>query len=151
MRDYFLQRLPSVGSGRIRPALVVGGLAIGTFVILKTNAEWTAAFTINISVALILLSLVVLTGYAGQLSTGPVGHGRIGAWIAGKLVASEGWPFWAAMLVGVLGTVPLGLLFALPALRTRGVSLAIVTLGLGSALQVMLVRKPELRRRLRRH
>src|SRR5688572_32109644 len=36
-----------------------------------------------------------------------------------------------AIVLGVLLTIPVGLVFALPALRTRGVNLAVVTLGLG--------------------
>jgi ABC-type branched-subunit amino acid transport system ATPase component/ABC-type branched-subunit amino acid transport system permease subunit len=47
-------------------------------------------------------------------------------------------PFWAALLAGAFGTVPLAVIFALPAVRTRGISLAVVTLGLGAALELML-------------
>ena len=38
--------------------------------------------------------------------------------------------------------MPLGILFALPAVRTRGINLAIVTLGLGSALELLLFDNP---------
>jgi sulfate-transporting ATPase len=38
--------------------------------------------------------------------------------------------------------VPLGVLFALPAVRTRGINLAVVTLGLGSALELLLFDNP---------
>ena len=143
LRDYFLQRLPSAGTGCIRPTLAIAGLACATALILLTNAEWTAAFTITLGVALVVLSIVVLTGYTGQLSLAQLGIAGFGAWIAAKLVATAGWPFWAALLAGVLGTVPLGLAFALPALRTRGISLAIVSVGLGSALEVMLFQNPK--------
>jgi ABC-type branched-subunit amino acid transport system ATPase component/branched-subunit amino acid ABC-type transport system permease component len=42
----------------------------------------------------------------------------------------------------VAGTVPIGLLFALPAVRTRGVKLAIITLGLGAAIDEMVFQNP---------
>ena len=41
------------------------------------------------------------------------------------------------LLAGVVATVPLGALFALPAVRSRGINLAIVTLGLGTAIELM--------------
>ncbi len=52
-------------------------------------------------------------------------------------------PFWLALLIGVAATIPLGVLFALPAVRTRGINLAIVTLGLGTAIELMLFRNTE--------
>ena len=44
----------------------------------------------------------------------------------------------SACLIGVAATIPLGVLFGLPAVRTRGINLAIVTLGLGSAIELVL-------------
>jgi sulfate-transporting ATPase len=62
----------------------------------------------------------------------------VGALIAGQLVHEAGWPMTAAVLAGVLLTIPVGILFALPALRTRGVNLAVVTLGLGFTVSQVL-------------
>jgi sulfate-transporting ATPase len=61
-----------------------------------------------------------------------------GAWVAGRLVAVFHIPFLLALVAGVAAAVPLGLIFALPAVRTRGINLAIVTLGLGTAIELML-------------
>ena len=47
-------------------------------------------------------------------------------------------PFLLALLAGVAATVPLGVIFGLPAVRTRGINLAIVTLGLGTTIELML-------------
>jgi ABC-type branched-subunit amino acid transport system permease subunit len=55
------------------------------------------------------------------------------------LVAGAHFPLGLAVLLGVLATIPLGVLFALPALRTRGVTLAVMTLGLGSAVQALVL------------
>ena len=46
-------------------------------------------------------------------------------------------------IIGVAATIPLGVLFAIPAVRTRGINLAVVTLGLGTAMELMLFRNPE--------
>src|SRR5205085_2870821 len=89
-------------------------------------------------VGLILLSIVVLTGYAGQLSLAQYAIAGIGAMFAGRLSATQHWPFWAVMLAGIAGTIPVGVLFALPAVRTRGINLAVVTLGLGTAVELVI-------------
>ncbi len=138
LRDFFLQRLPHVGSGRIRPVWLVVGLAVGGVLILSTPVVWTDAITITLCIAVVLLSLVVVTGYTGQISLAQFAIAGFGAWVAGRLVDAKGFPFWAALAVGMIATVPLGVLFALPAVRTRGINLAVVTLGLGTALELML-------------
>ncbi|HRD99839.1 MAG TPA: branched-chain amino acid ABC transporter ATP-binding protein/permease, partial [Ilumatobacteraceae bacterium] len=53
-------------------------------------------------------------------------------------------PFLAGLGLGVLGAIPLGLIFALPAVRTRGINLAVVTFGLGSAIELILFRNRNL-------
>jgi sulfate-transporting ATPase len=142
LRDHLLQRLPSVGSGRIRlrtllPAVVLGGLVIS-----QLNANWTESIDVTLAFAIIMLSVIVLTGYAGQLSLAQFAIAGFGAFVAGRLVATTGMSFVPALLIGVAATIPLGALFALPAVRTRGINLAIVTLGLGTAIELMIFRNP---------
>jgi sulfate-transporting ATPase len=62
--------------------------------------------------------------------------------VTAQLFANAGWPFLPAALVGVLATIPVGLLVGLPAVRTRGTSLAIVTLGLAVAFQALVLNNP---------
>ena len=77
---------------------------------------------------IVLISLVVLTGWGGQISLGQFALVAVGASIGGTL-AQRGWPFplaWAvATVVGGLIAVILGL----PALRIRGLLLAVMTLA----------------------
>ena len=82
-----------------------------------------------------ILSIVVLTGYAGQLSLAQYAIGGLGALFASRLVGHEHWPAELAFLAGVVFAILVGIVFAIPALRTRGVNLAVVTLGLGFAVQ----------------
>src|SRR5450631_3573819 len=76
------------------------------------------------------LSLMLLTGYAGQISLGHAGLLAAGAFTAGILFREFNAPFWvtlpAAAAVGAL----LGVLFGLPSLRLRGLYLAVSTLAL---------------------
>lgn len=138
LRDFLLQRLPLIGTGRIRPIPLLIAAAIATLLILVFSAPWVEALSITFGVALILLSIVLLTGYAGQLSLAQYAFAGFGALIAGRLVAAWGLPFPIAFVVGVLAAVLLGMLFALPAVRTRGITLAVVTLGLGAAVELMI-------------
>ncbi|MEO5723624.1 MAG: ABC transporter permease, partial [Ilumatobacteraceae bacterium] len=140
LRDHYLQRLPMVGTGRINWAWTLFGCGAIVFVMLTKQAKWIDAITVSLGVAIVLLLIVVLTGYAGQLSLAQYAIAGFGAYVAGRLVAVFDIPFPLALLAGVAAAVPLGFIFGLPAVRTRGINLAIVTLGLGSAIELMLFR-----------
>ena len=76
------------------------------------------------------LSLMLLTGYAGQISLGHAGLLAAGAFTVGILFREINAPFWvtlpAAAAIGAL----LGIVFGLPSLRLRGLYLAVSTLAL---------------------
>ncbi|MGH2969906.1 MAG: ABC transporter permease subunit, partial [Solirubrobacteraceae bacterium] len=144
LRDYFLQRMPSVGSGRLNWPGIAFGVVLTTFLYATLRPQWTDALTVTLGVAIVLLSIVVLTGYTGQLSLAQYAIAGFGAWVAGRLADTQELPFWIALPIGVAATVPLGVLFALPAVRTRGINLAIVTLGLGVAIELMIFRNADL-------
>ncbi|MCW2959422.1 MAG: transporter related protein [Solirubrobacterales bacterium] len=143
LRDYFLQRLPSIGTGRINWRGMAAACAFTVFLMAVLSPQWVDAITTTLCVAFILLSILVVTGYAGQLSLAQYAIAGFGAWVAGRLVDTQGTPFWLALLIGVAAAIPVGVLFALPAVRTRGINLAVVTLGLGTAMELMLFRNPE--------
>ena len=136
LRSHVTDRLPQLGTGRVnwRALIIAIGIVLG-FLLVLFDDRWAAATYISLSSAVVVLSVVVLTGYAGQVSLGQYAIAGIGALLAGTLVLRAGWPMEVAIPVGILLTVPAGLLFALPALRTRGVNLAVVTLGLGFVVQ----------------
>lgn len=138
LRDYLLQELPALGTGRIRPLWVVASAGLGVLLIAILPLSWVIGLTLTFGPGLVLLSVVVVTGYAGQLSLAQFAFAGFGAWIAGRLVAGAHFPFWAAGLISVLATIPVGVAFALPAVRTRGITLAVVTLGLGTAVEYMI-------------
>jgi ABC-type branched-subunit amino acid transport system ATPase component/branched-subunit amino acid ABC-type transport system permease component len=138
LRDYFLQRLPRIGSGRIRPLALLVGVGVGVLVIGTSSITWVDSIAISMGTALVLLSIVVITGYAGQLSLAQYAIAGFGAWACGRLIVNHGLAFLPAALLGIVFTIPLGVAFVLPAARTRGINFAVVTLGLGTALEYML-------------
>jgi ABC-type branched-subunit amino acid transport system permease subunit len=77
-----------------------------------------------------LLSLVLLTGYVGQISLCQATFAGVGAYAAGMMVSTFHADYVIAIAVAVLAAFTLGVLVGLPALRLHGITLAIVTLGI---------------------
>ena len=89
--------------------------------------------------AIVGLSLVVLTGWAGQLSLGQVALYGVGAFTAAALVA-RGVPFPAAVAEATIAGVLVALAIGLPALLVRGLFLAVTTLAFAVAASSFLFR-----------
>jgi sulfate-transporting ATPase len=142
LRDFLLERLPAVGSGRVSPLRVVLGIAVAIGLIALLSPAWVDALGSTYAFAVFMLTFVVLIGYTGQISFAQWGLAGFGAWVAGRLIAGHGVPLVLGILIGILATVPVGVALALPALRTRGINLAIATLGLGTALELLIFDNP---------
>ena len=87
-----------------------------------------------------LLGLGVVTGTAGMISLMQLTFAAVGAWVAEFLAINTpmgtmfgGFSFIVIMLIAGLAAAVLGLLVGLPALRLRGVNLAVLTLGVAAA------------------
>ena len=134
------ERPPEVGTGRVRIGLT-GIVVVGSvFLILSVlSTDLVEAVTTSATLAIVLLSLVVVTGYAGQLSLAQFALAGMGGWIGASLVANQGMSFELAALLGVLGAIPVGIVVGLPSLRTRGVNLAVATLGLALVIQALIL------------
>jgi branched-chain amino acid transport system permease protein len=95
-------------------------------------------YTIHVAnVALIFgilaIGLFLTMGLSGQINLGQVAFFGTGAYITAILTAHEGWGFWTAAVVAVLGSIVIGLVVGIPALRMQSHYLGIVTLGLAVA------------------
>jgi branched-chain amino acid transport system permease protein len=102
---------------------------------------------INVTLA---VSLNLINGYTGQFSLGHAGFMAVGAYVAGVLTTSAGpallvtfggahWLlFLFALLAGGLAAAVAGFIVGVPSLRLRGDYLAIVTLGFGEIIRVVL-------------
>ena len=84
--------------------------------------------------AMLELSIVVVTGYAGMISLMPFTFVGIGACTTGVAVAVWGWPFWLAVPLAALATVPVSVMVGAASVRLKGLYLAIATLTFGNAL-----------------
>ena len=83
--------------------------------------------------ALIGLSVIVVTGYTGQLSLMPYTFVGIGVFTAAHAITVWGWPFWFAALLAAAATLPLSVFVGALSVRLRGFYLAIATLTFASA------------------
>ena len=132
------ERNPSVGLPRapLRTAAVC--FVIGLILLFTLSSVLRFAFISSLTVTCVALSVVVLTGYVGQVSLAQMSLAGIGGFMLGHISTAWGIGFpWSLILAG-LCAVPVGLVIGLPALRLRGVNLAVVTLGFASALDAVL-------------
>jgi sulfate-transporting ATPase len=143
LRGDIVQRATALGTGRVRPLAISIASAAALLAIWRSEPSWVDAISTTCVVALIVLSVVVVTGLAGQLSLAQYALAGMGAWIAARLVANYGLPFPLALALGVAGAIPIGVLVGLPAVRARGVNLAIATLGLALVLEQLILANPE--------
>ncbi|GAC1311880.1 MAG: branched-chain amino acid ABC transporter permease/ATP-binding protein [Acidimicrobiales bacterium] len=113
--------------------ILLSTVAVGLPVVV-TNPGSLYLVTRMLLYALVGLSLTVLTGWSGQLSLGQIAFFGLGALCTAALT-SRGVPFAAAVVEGGIAGVFASLLLGVPALRVRGLFLAITTLGFAVAAQ----------------
>jgi branched-chain amino acid transport system permease protein len=88
--------------------------------------------------ALVAVGLNIVIGYAGLLDLGYVGFYATGAYTTGVLTSYHWhWPFFLALPLAVLVTVLFGVFLGGAVLRVRGDYLAIVTLGFGEIIRLI--------------
>src|SRR5574337_98517 len=85
------------------------------------------------------LGLNVVVGFAGLLDLGFVGFYAVGAYTYALLFHWAGWSFWQALPLAGATSALFGLVLGFPVLRLRGDYLAIVTLGFGEIIRLLLV------------
>ncbi|MFE2731795.1 branched-chain amino acid ABC transporter permease [Streptomyces sp. NPDC059349] len=118
-------------------------LAAALFPFVENN-EHNSNLGVNILVvATVALGLNIVVGLTGLLDLGYVAFLGVGAYAAALVSGSEfsrfagvQFPFWAAMLTGMLASLVFGVLIGAPTLRLRGDYLAIVTLGFGEIFRI---------------
>jgi len=127
-----LRALPEIQAARI--GLPVVGLLLAVLVPRALDASDLLLLSVACVWAMVAVSLVVLTGWGGAISLGQFAIVGCGAVMAGNLLNRTGLDYFAILLIaGITGGV-LALLIGLPALRIRGLFLAVTTLAFAVAL-----------------
>lgn len=113
--------------------------AVGALILLLLPKYWVFLLTAVFITGIALQSLGLVAGRTGMISLCQMSFAGVGAWVTGYLNVIEapgGLVVW--MIVGGLAAVPVGIAIGLPALRLRGINLAIVTLGFAAAFDTVL-------------
>lgn len=112
-------------------AWVLGALIVAFLVSLPT---WLPESRVNLAAVIVIfgivgLSLVVLTGWAGQVSLGQMAFVALGAAVGGAITSRWHWDLSLALLVGGVVGALVAVVIGYPAIRRRGLTLAVITLA----------------------
>ena len=113
------------------PALAVITAILGLFVF---TPNFRLALSQTLVGVIICLSIVVITGYVGQISLAQMSFAGISAFLVAKLSTEHHMAFPIPIFIGAAVAAAIGVIVAIPALRVRGVNLAIVTLAFAVAV-----------------
>ncbi len=148
----FFDRQPTtVMTRRVWPGLLV--VSAAAIVLLATGSRVTEAKLVaTLIAAILMLSSVVLTGYLGQISLANVAFAGVTAYLATKFASDgsqfgfspfvtegPGLPAPIALFLGVAISVVAGVVIAVPAVRIRGIQLAVVTLAAAVAATALVL------------
>lgn len=112
---------------------------VALVIVLAAFPFFASAFWLDLACQIFLasigaLALMLLTGFAGQISLGHAGLLAAGAFTTGILFREFGAPFWITLPASAITGGLLGIVFGLPSLRLRGLYLAVSTLALHFAV-----------------
>jgi branched-chain amino acid transport system permease protein len=99
---------------------------------------WIVNATVAFIYAIVALALGLLVGRVGMVSLGQGAVLALGAWVGSRLLFATSLPYPIVLLVAGLITMVLGTMIGMPALRVSGLYLALVTLMLAGAINVVL-------------
>jgi branched-chain amino acid transport system permease protein len=133
---------PGAVAGRVRALLIIA-VTLGTFVVLVTQLPTYHVRVIDTVLIYVLLGvgLNMVVGYAGLLDLGYVAFYAIGAYSYAVLASGQlgiHLPFALILLIGGCLAGFAGVLLGIPVLRLRGDYLAMVTLGFGEIIRLLL-------------
>jgi branched-chain amino acid transport system permease protein len=132
--------------GRSLPVVSITRLlaVIAIIVLVPVIVDGFTVFYIDVCItaavfALLIRSLGILTERAGMLAVCPLAFAAMGAYTVG-FCNVHGWPggVYLWMFLGGVAAMPIGFLVGLPALRLRGINLAVITLSFGAAVYSLL-------------
>ncbi|HVY11772.1 MAG TPA: ATP-binding cassette domain-containing protein [Mycobacteriales bacterium] len=126
-----LRRLPEVVAARLSGKVAL--LALVVFAPLAFDAPTVRIFSTTAIYAIVAVSLVLLTGWSGQVSLGQYAFVGFGGVLVGNLMNHWNLDFFVCLVAAAAAGAFLAVLVGLPALRIQGLDLAVTTLALAVA------------------
>ncbi len=133
-----MRHLPEVRAARVLLGVTLAVVAVGLPTLLSTGD--LAFLTLLPIYAIVAVSLVILTGWAGQISLGHMGIVGAAAATAGGFAANHNIDFFVALAIGLVAGVAVSVLIGLPAVRVQGLYLAVTTLAFAGAVEFYLLK-----------
>jgi ABC-type branched-subunit amino acid transport system ATPase component/ABC-type branched-subunit amino acid transport system permease subunit len=125
-----------------KPLIVLVPIAV--VAVYLFNDTYRIALMVTFIFGIISLSLVVITGYLGQVSLAQMTFAGAAGFLLSTFGHSWGIPFPIAPILAALGATVLGVIIGLPALRIRGILVAVVTLAFAVAVEAVWFRNNDL-------
>ena len=135
------------------PNVIILVLVLALYILLSVlisaniiNPYYSGILTMVCINVILAVSLNLATGFLGQLVLGHAGFMSVGAYSAALFTMDSGLPtvvsFPLALLVGGIVAAAFGVIIGVPALRLKGDYLAILTLGFGEIIRVLILAMP---------
>ena len=137
-----LANLPVVRNG-VRRLIAIGAIVVLAFPFVMSPSQTNLGSLVLID-GIVVISLVILTGWGGQVSLGQYAFVGVGALVGGILIGKVGLPFPLALLGGALAGAAVAVLLGLTALRVRGLYLAVTTLAFSIVTTTLLLDRSHL-------
>ena len=137
-RTWSLPSLPTVPE-RHRNGLILAVLLFAVSWPFFAGRNAVDIATLAMIYVMLGLGLNIVVGFAGLLDLGFVGFYAVGAYTYALLFHWAGWTFWEALPLAGAAAALFGFVLGFPVLRLRGDYLAIVTLGFGEIIRLLLV------------
>lgn len=137
-----LARLPVVRNS-VRRLLIALGIAVVGFPFVMSPSQTNLGSLVLID-GIVVISLVILAGWGGQVSLGQYAFVGVGALVGAVLTGNAHLPFAIAMLGGALSGAVVAMLLGLTALRIRGLYLAVTTLAFAIVMSTLVLDRSRL-------
>lgn len=138
------QQLPRTAVPQHVAAWAVGSALVLGALLTTINGQYRTAIIVSLIISTLSLSWVVVTGYAGQVSLVQLTLAGVAGFILSRLTTQWGVPFPLSLLIAGLAAAAAGVIVGIPALRVRGVNLAIVTMTAAVAITSLYFTNPQI-------
>lgn len=125
---------------RLRTGLVAALVVAAVAYPFLNDAPAVERLSLVLVLSIAVVGLNLLTGYTGQISIGQSAFFGVGAYTDALLVSKANWPHAAAIPVAFVLACLVGVVCGLPALRIRGIHLAVVTLAIATVFPAVVTR-----------
>jgi ABC-type branched-subunit amino acid transport system ATPase component/ABC-type branched-subunit amino acid transport system permease subunit len=134
-----LRGVPEVRAARIVGAVLVAAFLLAGPYLTGTSHASTASYLLIC--AMVSVSMVVLSGWAGQISLGQFAFAGFGAAVAGSLATRQDADFFVTLGAAGLAGAVVAVLIGIPALRVQGLVLAVVTLAFAATVRNLVLNR----------